>query len=442
MTMQSNTGNSASPRAGATREVDYRRSYSKTALVAAAGLILTLGALTGSGAGAMVTLGSGRVATGLLWLTLAAALFVASMLLGLLFLGSLIVLHRDRLESTGRPYVAGPREAHGGPLSFLWSWARRGAHRVRGVRSLCLRPGETVQVRPLDEILATLDDRGTRNGLPFMPEMARHCGSRQRVFRRVEKLNDYIDHRGLRRMPGFVMLEGVQCDGTSHGGCQARCYTRWHEDWLRRAPGAPPPVREPASRSPLVTELPVLLTVDGETRYRCQVTELTADSTPIGPARVRDYVRELVIGNARIRPFLVGTSLALFRWVQNRRGGVEYPVIEPRAGKTSPSSELMLRPGEWVRVKSKREIEDTLNDKSRNRGLWFDHDMIRYCGGRYRVSDRVSDIIVEKTGKLVHLTNPCVTLDGVRATGEYLAFNAEADSIFWREVWLERTEAP
>ena len=41
---------------------------------------------------------------------------------------------------------------------------------------LCLRPGEVVRVRPAAEIFNTLDEHGTLDGLPFMPEMLKYCG--------------------------------------------------------------------------------------------------------------------------------------------------------------------------------------------------------------------------------------------------------------------------
>jgi hypothetical protein len=39
---------------------------------------------------------------------------------------------------------------------------------------------------------------------------------------------------------------------------------------------------------------------------------------------------------------------------------------------------------------------------------------------------------------MIQLGNPCIVLDGVSSTGEYLAFCPQNDLIFWREIWLER----
>jgi hypothetical protein len=99
---------------------------------------------------------------------------------------------------------------------------------------------------------------------------------------------------------------------------------------------------------------------------------------------------------------------------------------------------LGLRPGDVVRVRTKAEIEETLNNRNRNRGLPFDVEMLRYCGAQFRVSRVLDRVIAEPTGLMRELTVPCIVLEGIRATAEYRAFNTEDEHIFWREIWLER----
>ena len=64
-----------------------------------------------------------------------------------------------------------------------------------------LHAGEMVEVRSLPEILATLDERGCLEGMPFMPEMAMYCGHRFPVHRRVDKVWEYAHGTGVRRVP-------------------------------------------------------------------------------------------------------------------------------------------------------------------------------------------------------------------------------------------------
>ncbi|MBX6383676.1 MAG: hypothetical protein IRZ07_12005, partial [Microbispora sp.] len=101
-------------------------------------------------------------------------------------------------------------------------------------RVLNLRVGELVEVRSEEEILATLDEKGELDNLPFMPEMLRFCGQRMRVHKVAHKLCDTIGRSGMRRMENAVHLAGARCDGSAHGGCQTACLLYWKEAWLKR----------------------------------------------------------------------------------------------------------------------------------------------------------------------------------------------------------------
>jgi hypothetical protein len=59
------------------------------------------------------------------------------------------------------------------------------------------------------------------------------------------------------------------------------------------------------------------------------------------------------------------------------------------------------------------------------------------------VRERVTTIVDEKTGKLVHMKQPCIMLEGVVCTSEYSQCRLlcpRAIPPFWREIWLERVE--
>ncbi len=98
---------------------------------------------------------------------------------------------------------------------------------------LALRPGECVEVKTVDEIMATLDANRRHKGLLWMTGMNKYCGRRYRVFRRVDKI--LLETNGeLRNMKNTVLLEGVMCDGKAFGGCDRSCFHFWREAWLRR----------------------------------------------------------------------------------------------------------------------------------------------------------------------------------------------------------------
>src|SRR5207244_4192372 len=81
----------------------------------------------------------------------------------------------------------------------------------------------------------------------------------------------------------------------------------------------------------------------------------------------------------------------LYDKIQGLWGGVPYP---RRRGTLSPSqsgpvADLNLQPGELVRVKSYADILATCHESNMNRGLFFDAEMVPFCGGTYRVRARV-----------------------------------------------------
>jgi hypothetical protein len=232
----------------------------------------------------------------------------------------------------------------------------------------------------------------------------------------------------------------LRCDGAAHDGCQAGCNLLWKEAWLKRC-GTNGRVTALTNGGAPRVELVALTRRGGPDalRYVCQATELPRASSAMPQDRPGHYLRELLVGNVGVLDFLQGVSIALFNRVQHVRGGVGYPHLVPQAASPTPNEVLGLAPGELVTVRSKQEIEATLDGTQRNRGLWFDLEMLRYCGGRYRVLHRVDHLIDERSGRMSHLRTPCVILEGVVATGEYHAFRAQGEYILWREIWLRRS---
>jgi hypothetical protein len=99
---------------------------------------------------------------------------------------------------------------------------------------LNLKPGELVEVKSEEDILATLDEKRRYKGLLWMKGMRRFCGKRYRVYKRLERI--LLETNGeLRKVKNTVLLEGVMCDGQEFHGCDRSCFHFWREVWLRRA---------------------------------------------------------------------------------------------------------------------------------------------------------------------------------------------------------------
>ncbi len=343
--------------------------------------------------------------------------------------------------------------------------------RLLGPRAPLFRLGDWVEVKSAHEILATLDEQGSLDALPFMPEMLQFCGKTFRVYKSAHKTCDTIKTYQNRRMMNAVHLEGLRCDGESHGGCQAGCLLFWKDAWLK-------PVNTPDSKEGSIEALSVprppagsmRLSCDAETlmraaqvataeeaaveQYRCQATELVRATTPLRWCDPSQYITDLVSGNVRPRDFVRYVIIAAYNaFVRlNPVGRIRglwrvsqllhlYPYIRGLAGNKTPAEVLNLQVGELVQVRSKAEIMRTINERQRNRGLWFDTEMVPYCGRTFRVLRRVEKIIDEKTGKLIRMPNDCLILDGVTCGGCLSSdrlFCPRNLYPFWREIWLKR----
>jgi len=332
---------------------------------------------------------------------------------------------------------------------------------------LNLKAGDWVEVRSREEILATLDQDGRLEHLPFMPEMLQYCGQKLRVFKRADKTCDYIQGWSIRRMKDSVHLEGVRCDGAVHDGCQASCLIFWKEAWLKRVGNSdvvsiaslPRPAASPGNTGlcsiESLKEATSVKNAEGEIVYTCQATDVPKFTTYMSFWDPRQYIRDLRSGNLKsglegdsrghralelilaITRLLQASIIGFFNEVQERRRGNRYPFIEGTAEK-SPIERLNLQPGELVQVSSKEEIMATLDKSQRNRGLWFDSEMLPYCGGIYRVLRRVNRIVDEKTGKIVNMKNPCIVLEGVVCKSDFHRLCPRSIYPFWRENWLKR----
>lgn len=331
-----------------------------------------------------------------------------------------------------------------------------------------LKAGDWVEVRSRDEILATLDEHGRLDNMPFMPEMFQYCGQRFRVSKRADKTCQYIVGWSIRRVRDAVHLEQARCDGSGHGGCEAGCLIFWKEAWLERAESsdllaAKRLQRKSTSSSPsngLCTVESILAAsqtteIAGDRVYACQETDVYKFSSRMRVWDPRQYIRDLRSGNLssglagysrghRLLDMVLGvmkilhaTFIGVYNEVQARNHGVPYPFVVGSLEKT-PLDVLNLQSGEFVEVRSKEEIVGTLDKQNRNRGLLFDFEMLTYCGGIFRVLRRVDRIIDAKTGKMQKMKYPCIILEGVACRSDYHRLCPRAIYHYWRESWLMR----
>ena len=332
------------------------------------------------------------------------------------------------------------------------------------------RVGDWVERRSLAEIERTLNAHSELDGMPFMPEMAKFSGRRFRISAVAHKTCDAVNKTGGRAVVDAVHLEDLRCDGSAHGGCQATCLLFWKTAWLCTAAG---PMSDRTAGGSVSDETEGSLSEtlvanasstrpDGVRIYRCQATTLPQWTRPLSWWDVRQYWRDVSSGNVspsravstlflagvfRLRKLPVGYRIScwLYGKLHLLLKGFPDPHGEgsiPR-GTPTPDERLELTPGELVEIRNKEDIFRTVNDQNKNRGLQVDEEMTRYCGGRFRVRSRVTQIINESTGEMMHFTNPCIVLDGVDCLGEYAdrrLLCPRRITTYWREIWLTRVE--
>lgn len=314
-----------------------------------------------------------------------------------------------------------------------------GPNRISGVRR-----GDRVRLRSAAAIAATLDDHGDTDGLPFMPEMLPMCGQTFTVQARVNKTCDTINSIGCtRQMSETTHLVGARCDGSGHGGCQAGCLLFFKDAWLE-------PVDEPETElEPEPEHLAFKLEQNaqpGPDTYRCQATQLLEATEYIhGYGHYVEDLRSRTTTPAQLLHALPYILINKYQRISQRfpawlriQNGRAFPFVDGKVRGRTPADRLDLQPGEMVEVKSREEILATLDANQKNRGLWFDREMLKYCGRRARVLRRVNQIIDERTGQMRHIRSDCIVLEGFVCDGLMDNLCPRAIYSYWREIWLRR----
>jgi hypothetical protein len=341
-----------------------------------------------------------------------------------------------------------------------------------------LRVGQWVQVRSKDEILRTLDGNGQLEGMPFMPEMFAFVGKKLQVFKIAHKTCDYSTPYPFhtRRLHRTVHLE-TRCDGGAHDGCQAACLLYWKEDWLKpigdpedletaEIPVLPNPGRDDrplakCTENDIRDRVKVRPTEDESPKYICQMTQIPFATTPLAWWDPRQYLQDYLSGNVSLGRLVRGLIFWIYygiseagigvgrpmRWLYDKISPIFGGSIFPRQrggipeGRMTPTQTLNLQPGELVRIKTHEQILQTIDSSNRNRGMYWDAELAPYCGKTFKVRDRVTKIIGERTQEMVYMKTPCIALESVVCQAKYSpcrVFCPKQMFPYWREIWLER----
>ena len=113
----------------------------------------------------------------------------------------------------------------------------------------------------------------------------------------------------------------------------------------------------------------------------------------------------------------------------------------PKPSEAVPDERPLMRlaSGDWVRIRSKEQIEATLDRWQSLKGCGFMDGMASYCGTTQRVLKRVERFMDERDFRLKKASG-VVLIEGLMCSG-----GGRCDRscfYFWREEWLEKIDEP
>ena len=107
-----------------------------------------------------------------------------------------------------------------------------------------------------------------------------------------------------------------------------------------------------------------------------------------------------------------------------------------------------FRRGQWVEVRTLREIQATLDAEGKLDGLPFMPEMVKYCGRRFRVARRADHIFLDRYCYVAGLTDT-VFLEEKEDAFRDLRCDGQAHDgcqmrceLFWKEAWLKPADGP
>ena len=161
------------------------------------------------------------------------------------------------------------------------------------------------------------------------------------------------------------------------------------------------------------------------------VSEGVADVPPQSLSRrVKLMIRRRLEPRSERRLKMFSNDLA--NWLCRITGRNGRPAAHPVV------AERPLQGGDWIRVRSRTEIDATLNHWRQLKGCTFMPEMDQYCGTTQRVLTRVERFVDERDLR-VKTTRGIILLEGVICQGT--ADFGRCDRCcfpFWREEWLEK----
>jgi hypothetical protein len=162
----------------------------------------------------------------------------------------------------------------------------------------------------------------------------------------------------------------------------------------------------------------------------CQIHSLDKVHLPLGRLEIAWQLRNRLRRAVKRRVAYVGNIV--------RRIVRSEPAGEAAARATEIAKANPLARGDRVRVKSREEIQRTLDDWNELRGCGFMEEMWKYCGTEQVVFKRIENFLDERDYRVKKVRN-IVILDGLLCEGTVDFGPCDRSCFFfWRDEWLEK----
>ncbi len=172
--------------------------------------------------------------------------------------------------------------------------------------------------------------------------------------------------------------------------------------------------------------------------HQCQLRcwpQLSQGNAPVAPQPLRRHVK--LFFKRRLSPATKRKLKNQFDRLMSRFHDITpKPIADAAPGVNTATAKLNA--GDFVRVRSRAEIEATLNRWGELKGCAFMPDMAQYCHTCQRVLKPVERFLDERDYR-VKKCNGLVLLEGLICPGlEGYGRCDRACFYFWREEWLEK----
>jgi len=165
-----------------------------------------------------------------------------------------------------------------------------------------------------------------------------------------------------------------------------------------------------------------------------RISDGLADAGP--QPLVRRFKRALAAPwNQTVKPLLKKGYRTYSKRAENRAARAAAPATAPAAAVAG-----LLKAGDMVRVRSRAEIQATLDPWKELKGCAFLESMWPYCGTTQRVLQAMERFLDERDYKVKRVRG-MVLLEGVLCRGTPVFGRCDrCCHFFWRQEWLEKME--